>query len=585
MVNAFIDSSERTRVRRKSSRLFASGMSVLGVLAIGCGSDAPSGPAYTERGKPDQLTIPLPTITLPQINCNTPLIPPPKDLNVCRTLVEDLILPPVITAQPSCTVSGAECIFLPHCCVPGVCLTFPECVTTKQVSEGVKILAHSGEVYCGPQEITPEHFLQDLENNRFPDLTTLSTGGINSVLFTVAGSYIDGLECKAPALPDSVKNAARVVMSMQGFPGLFGDSEIDRAHILPKRESGVLDLPKDGYGAITLDSLILLTDAQYDALMSDDFSYDRVAQGRATADQTAAFFTIMHELVHVRQYRELGREQFLNNYLPDAVVNGYSGVAFELEAYSLSGHCDGWLETMLPGSDPQCSRFAFSSNGAVPGYHCVSVNEGSDPDHWEDNYFCTDSDEGMQWSSVGAIPDMQCIQIVEGADPNTWDDNYLCWPGTQYTDGVSWSSAGAAPGKNYSQWDEGSDPDSWSDNFLSFDDRPRFKFSSHGDISGYHCVSVNEGSDPDAWADNFFCSADDEGMQWSSTGTIAGAACIQISEPSDPNAWDDNYLCFSNGSYLYNMQWSPTGRVLGKKCVAWAEDSDPDTWQDNYLCF
>jgi hypothetical protein len=427
--------------------------------------------------------------------------------------------------------------------------------------------------------------VDDLKNNRFPDLVTLSTGGVNSVLYTVAGSYIDGLECKAQPLSDTVKAAAHAVMALEGFPGLFGDSELDRAHILPQRASGVLGLPKEGYGAITLDSLILLQDYQYDALASGDISFDRVVQGRATSAEVDAFYTIMHELVHVRQYRELGREQFLNTYLPDAVVNGYAGVGLEDEAYSMSGHCGSWLETVFPGTDPSCPRFVFSSTGTVPGYHCVSVDEASDPDAWNDNYFCTVSDEGMQWSSTGAIAGQQCIQIVEGADSHTWDDNFLCFPGTQYTEGVTWSSAGADPSKTCVQWNEASDPDTWDDNFLCYDNWPRFVFSSNGQVSGYNCVSVDDASDPDAWGDNYFCSADNEGMQWSATGQIAGMSCIQISEPSDPNTWDDNYLCFNSNSFLHGMQWSYSGRIPGKKCVAWNEGSDPDSWQDNYLCY
>ncbi len=574
--------------RRWRVPALVSGLGLLGLLAVGCGSDAAPAPEPEEKGKPDPLTIPLPQgpeLPVPQVECNTPLIPPPKDLNVCRTLVEDLILPPVVTAQPSCTVSGLECAFLPHCCVPGVCLTFPECVTTKQVAEGAKILAHAGEVYCGPQEITPEHFMEDVENDRFPDPVTLSTGGLNSVLYTVAGSYVDMLECKGQPLSDTVRAAAAAVMSLPGFSGLFGDSELDRAHILPKRDSGVLNLPRDGYNAITLDSLIILQDNLYDALASGKVSFDRVMQGRATWDETEAFFTIMHELVHVRQYRELGREQFLNGYLRDALVNGYAGVAFELEAYTVSGHCESWLETTFPGKDLGCWRFAFSKSGPVPGYHCVSVNEGSDPDSWSDNYFCTVGDEGMQWSSVGAIPGMQCVQVSEASDPHTWDDNYLCFPGSQYTAGVSWTSTGADSTKACVGWNEDSDPDTWADNFLCYDPRPRFAFSGHNQIPGYNCVSVNEASDPDSWADNYFCSADDEGMQWSSTGPIPGLPCVQISEASDPNAWGDNYLCFGSNQYLYNMEWSSTGPVLGKTCVAWVEDSDPDTWQDNYLCY
>lgn len=272
------------------------------------------------------------------------VLPPPKDLNICRALVEDLVLPPVVTLQPQCNVNGIECVFLPHCCVPGACLGFPECVTTKQVVEAAKVIAHAGETYCGVQEITPEHFVTDVVNDRFPDQTTLSTGGANSLLYTVAGSYIDYLECSAQPLSGNVRDTVGRVMGLSSFPNLFTQADVDRARILPHRDSGVLGLPKDGYDAITLDSLVILQDNLYDALASGDVSYDRVARGEATPDESRAFYVIVHELVHVRQYRELGRETFANQYLRDALVNGYADVSFEQEAYSVSGHDDSWLE-------------------------------------------------------------------------------------------------------------------------------------------------------------------------------------------------------------------------------------------------
>lgn len=46
--------------------------------------------------------------------------------------------------------------------------------------------------------------------------------------------------------------------------------------------------------------------------------------------------TMMHELVHVRQYRELGRENFLNSYLYEVLAQGYADAAFEAEAYDFS---------------------------------------------------------------------------------------------------------------------------------------------------------------------------------------------------------------------------------------------------------
>jgi hypothetical protein len=274
--------------------------------------------------------------------------PKPQQLNICRALVEDLLVPPVVTLDPTCGISGIECLALPHCCVPGVCLGFPECVVTKEVIKAAGYVAHAGDVYCGVQDIEPDQLISDLVNDRIPDPTTLASGGTNSVLYTIAGAYVDGLECSAKRLPDSFGGLAQVVMSWPGFDGKYADIDID-VDILPHRDSGVLDLPREGYDAITLGTLIFVQDDIYDTLFNVRWSYGELIGRHPVPMNDRAFFTIIHELVHARQYRELGREEFLNHYLRDALVNGYASVEFEEEAYSVSGHGDSWCEQSVAG--------------------------------------------------------------------------------------------------------------------------------------------------------------------------------------------------------------------------------------------
>jgi hypothetical protein len=268
-------------------------------------------------------------------------LPEPQQLNICRELVEDLVVPPVVSLEPNCDL-GLFCALTPHCCIPGACLAFPECVVTKEVVKAAGYVAHAGDVYCGLQDISPEQLVSDLVDDRIPDPTTIATGGVNSVLYTVAGAYVDTLECKASAL-GSFKNIAKTIMTLPGFPGSFADIDLDNVRILPKRESGVLNLPKDGYDAITLGSLVILQDELYDALVGTDWFWPAVVL-EWTDVMDRSMFTMIHELVHVRQYRELGREQFMNVYLRDAVLNGYANADFEEEAYSVSGRQDSWCE-------------------------------------------------------------------------------------------------------------------------------------------------------------------------------------------------------------------------------------------------
>jgi hypothetical protein len=114
------------------------------------------------------------------------------------------------------------------------------------------------------------------------------------------------------------------------------------------------------------------------------------------------------------------------------------------------------------------SGLVWSYAGKIPGMHCVLWNEPSDPHKWYDNYLCTETDVGFQWSFRGPIlgRGLNCIQVREKSDPHDWHDNYFCWPG---------------------------------------DLKVTFRFSSTGRIPGYSCLAIVEPSDPDTWQDNYLC--------------------------------------------------------------------------------
>lgn len=110
-------------------------------------------------------------------------------------------------------------------------------------------------------------------------------------------------------------------------------------------------------------------------------------------------------------------------------------------------------------------NLSYSAWGPIPGKHCISVAEHSDPYAWDDNYFCSDKDIGAQWSMSGPIAGMRCTQIVEPADPHAWSDNYLCVP-TSSKWIFNWRYDGPDQGNRCVQWHEYADPDTWDDNFL-----------------------------------------------------------------------------------------------------------------------
>jgi hypothetical protein len=116
--------------------------------------------------------------------------------------------------------------------------------------------------------------------------------------------------------------------------------------------------------------------------------------------------------------------------------------------------------------EADAAEFHWSFGGALPGYHCVKTNEPADPDTWDDNFICSDTDVGLAWSYAGPVAGKKCVNINEPADPHTWGDNYLCVDAnSDYTLSFS-SSTRAPPEVECLIMDEPSDRDTWKDNYL-----------------------------------------------------------------------------------------------------------------------
>ena len=133
--------------------------------------------------------------------------------------------------------------------------------------------------------------------------------------------------------------------------------------------------------------------------------------------------------------------------------------------------CNGADDNCNGSTDETCtagmSNFAWSSNGPIAGMTCVQWYEPSDPDTWNDNYFCATPGKayGMAWSSNGPIAGKHCTQIIETAEPasHTWTDNYFC---TSLPIPFHWSSGGPIGGMSCLQIVESADPHTWNDNYL-----------------------------------------------------------------------------------------------------------------------
>ena len=260
-------------------------------------------------------------------------LPTPKTTNVCERLTEELFVPPVFREERRCLFSGFECLFAPHCCVPGACLVSPSCYATARVIETAGYLLHAGDLYCDFREVDPEEMISKLTEGLYPDTADLVTGGTSSLFYQVASAHIDTMECSADGLNNSLKDVIWELMRNSPFAerDSFFRVDLDRVSIINRSfPRAALYLPTKL--AITLDSLVILQDKMHALLATWNKSWDAVKFGQLSSDEVDALVLMIHELVHVRQYRNMTRERFITTYLVEFLKHGYEDHPLEREA-------------------------------------------------------------------------------------------------------------------------------------------------------------------------------------------------------------------------------------------------------------
>ncbi len=278
------------------------------------------------------VTITIPTLV--RAECLGLGLPAPQRTNVCETLVEELVVPKTEVFCDVPTGLPEVLIVPPHCHVPGACHVDPICKAyevTKQV--GTHVL-HAGELYCDFREVSPEAMIEGLAQERFTDVVKLTTGGISSVLYQVSTAHIDTLECAAIELSPTLKDVIHNVIEGTALPlnKYFSAIDVDRVRII-NRSAPLGDLYlREGFDGITLDSLVIIKDIHHRTLTNWKHNWDEVKFGELSSVEEDALFLMIHELVHVRQYREMGREQFVNQYLAEGLAQGYPDISTEKEA-------------------------------------------------------------------------------------------------------------------------------------------------------------------------------------------------------------------------------------------------------------
>lgn len=264
--------------------------------------------------------------------------PTPKTTNICERLIDRLVIPKI---EVFCDIPWYARIFMPHCNLPGACHVDPACKSFEVTREVGEIILNAGDLYCDPREIKPEKIIEGIRNQTYTDTIKLTTGGTSSVLFDVANRHIDILSCNGSQLNEKLKQWITCVTSKSAVSQdeYFYPIDINRSTIVSQANPTADLYLKPGFAAITLDDLIIIKDAEFQLLKN----WSKNIGDTLSPAEKDALALILHELVHVRQYRNMGRDTFLTQYLTEAIANSYANISMEQEAYRYGS----WARTML----------------------------------------------------------------------------------------------------------------------------------------------------------------------------------------------------------------------------------------------
>jgi hemolysin type calcium-binding protein len=272
-----------------------------------------------------------------------------RGVNLCKILLEDLIVQTIVPQVFESCNTGLYCLANPLCCVPVVCNTLPDCVLYETIETVVETVYHAGDVYCDLTEISARSLRDELIKGTITNLTEALTGGIIEPLLSIVRTDIDTLYQAGTPLPDNVKQMIEHFVEPVYDGGVSGFAYADMGlfHVVPQGMPTAGIYLQADKAAITLGRVVILENDLYDALVaSANASVDWSTFLAGSVDSTFidAVDTIVHELVHVKQYRNDGEHNFLVNYAFGTIVSGgYGHDAYEKEAYTYGAKlCDRW---------------------------------------------------------------------------------------------------------------------------------------------------------------------------------------------------------------------------------------------------
>ena len=281
------------------------------------------------------------------------------EIDICEEVITEVLVPPVPQMSLDCNY-GWHCFGAPHCCVPGLCLD-PLCGPIEKITGWTEaVLTEQVTFECRVENIDPKRELENWLRGHAAALDDAIVPFVKDVVKREIGLA----KAQAVAIPAPVQAAIDELTRPHRDAGQnkFRSSDIPRARIISNKNPLVSMYLREGFAAITLGDLIVIRDEHFQVL-TDSRKFATAAQlksGSAACDYRDAVLLLSHELVHVRQYAELGFDAFINSYLMEALMRGYGTDSFESEAYAYSSPLSRG-SSVLGGSIPNCGTLGVAA--------------------------------------------------------------------------------------------------------------------------------------------------------------------------------------------------------------------------------
>lgn len=254
--------------------------------------------------------------------------------------VEEYRCGSILSLDPICALN-------PICCIPQVCKVTPACGLERTV---IKTIAKKGDVHCF-EDIDAGELWQRWKDKQIAFVSSAMTLGLAELLLPFYKGWVATIALRGDPIPPAIQTLLEQIIGPVYDHGVTGFSYEDIRNVKiinvshdfdTKRFVKIASQAGEGdFRGSTLGPVIILSDRDYDQLTDPDnvFSLIELLTKADNEEFAKSVETLVHEMVHVKQHRELGQDTFTLNYLlknAPIVTDGYGKGPYEQEAYNFT---------------------------------------------------------------------------------------------------------------------------------------------------------------------------------------------------------------------------------------------------------